>query len=53
MTTQDKLKAAEERIKELKILVKHLKKKNLFLSINSAQTENNYVVTYKTNQSPQ
>jgi len=26
MTRQDKIKAAEERIKELKILIKHLKK---------------------------
>ena len=31
MTRQEKIKAAEERIKELETLIKHLKKQNLFL----------------------
>ena len=31
MTRQEKIKAAEERIKELETLIKHLKKYNLFL----------------------
>ncbi len=30
MTRQEKIKAAEERIKELETLIKHFKKSNLF-----------------------
>ena len=33
MTRQEKIKAAEERIKELETLIKHLKKQNLFLTL--------------------
>ena len=41
MTRQDKIKAAEERIKELKILIKHLKKQNIFLMMSTAIKETN------------
>ena len=33
MTRQEKIKAAEERIKELETLIKHLKKQNLFFTL--------------------
>ena len=34
MTRQEKIKAAEERIKELETLIKHLKKQNLSFTLN-------------------